>query len=99
MILKHYYRQESHRTRLREKLDKTKNESERITLEKLIMDLDYKMPLPLSKIHDSHDRMFEGLIRYWNTYAEKNDLDIGLVARREITSLKTDSGKNHETDS
>jgi hypothetical protein len=87
MILKHYYRQELHRTRLREKLDKTKNESDRIILEKLIMDLDYQMPLLLSKIHNSRERMFEELIRYWNIYAEKNNLDLGLVGSREITKV------------
>jgi|CXWL01.1.fsa_nt_gi hypothetical protein len=87
LIMKHYYRQESHRTRLREKLDKTKNESDRIILEKLIMEMDYRMPLLLSKIHDSHERVFDDLIRYWNVYAEKNNLELGLVASREITKV------------
>ena len=58
-----------------------------MTLEKLITEMDYRTPLLLSKIYDSHERMFENLINYWNVYAEKNGLSLGLVASREITKV------------
>jgi len=93
VLFKHYFRCESQRTRIRETLDKTTDISKRMSLEKMLLDIDSKMPMFLMKIYNSHERIFDSVIQYWNAHAAKNNLDLAFVTGKEITKVSSGARK------
>jgi len=71
VIFARILRLEEQRTRLRELLDKTSNLSEKITIERLIFDIESKLINSLQKTAYSHHVVFDNIIRGLNNQAEK----------------------------
>ena len=61
------------RTRIRESLDQTKNISEKITIEKMLLDIDYKIAQVHQKIGESSTRITNYAIEFLNAYLKQNN--------------------------
>ena len=73
-IIKQLTKLEIQKTRLRESLDKTQHSSERISIERLLFDIDSKIIHVRIKISESHYRVHEKATAWINRHMQKNDV-------------------------
>jgi hypothetical protein len=59
------------KTRLREGLDKVKNNSERIAIERLMLDINSKILYTLQKLSDSESRIHKRAVNWLNNYMKE----------------------------
>ena len=71
-VIKQLAKLEIQKTRLRESLDKTQNPSEKISIERLIFDIDSKLIHVRIKISESHYRVHELATAWLNRYAKNH---------------------------
>ena len=71
-IIKQINKLEIQKTRLREQLDKTKNHSERISIERLLFDIDSKIIHIRIKISESNYQVHRMATKWLNDHLEKN---------------------------
>jgi len=73
-VIKQLTKFEIQKTRLRESLDKTHVTSEKISIERLIFDIDSKIIHVRIKISESHYRVHEKATNWLNRHMQKNDV-------------------------
>ena len=73
-VIKQLAKLEIQKTRLREQLDKTQNHFERISIERLIFDIDSKIIHVRIKISESHYRVHEKATTWLNRHMQKNEV-------------------------
>lgn len=86
-LMKQNLRMEIQRTRLIEKLDKVSHFQEKMTLERMIMELDSRMINMVSKILHARQIMDDSIVERLNNYAKKNNLDARFVHSHDILEL------------
>ena len=87
-IYTHLTRLEQQRTRLRELLDKTYHETvERLTIERLIFDLDCKIINVYHKLEFTERRYLSGMVKLLNKTAEENGLKQRWINPFEILEV------------
>lgn len=75
LMIANIERLELQRTRLREQLDKTSNTAEKITIERLILDIDYKILHTYQKISESVCRVHTLATNWLNNQMKKDKKD------------------------
>ena len=73
-VIKQLTKLEIQKTRLRESLDKTQNFSEKISIERLLFDIDSKIIHVRIKISESHYRVHELATNWLNRHMQKSDV-------------------------
>ncbi len=86
-VIKQLTRLEIQKTRLREQLDKTQNHSEKISIERLLFDIDSKIIYVRIKISESSYRVHEHVATWLNKYAKNHHQTSRYFAHFEITKV------------
>ena len=73
-VIKQLTKLDIQRTRLRESIDKTQNPLEKIQIERLLFDIDYKIILVRIKITESHHRVHEMATSWINRHMQENNV-------------------------
>ena len=81
------------RSRLISTLDKTEDITHKITIERIILEIDSKLTNFILKFNDNYDRNFETVIRTLNNHCEKEKLDVRYQSKAELLKLPI---KKHE---
>jgi len=94
--MKQIHRLESQRIRLFIELDKVENASVRLSIEKMILDIDMKMMNFISKYASSMNSIQESGVQWINKWAKTNDIDIVLTDRRRIIQASSETTEKIE---
>jgi len=94
--MKQIHRLESQRIRLFTELDKVENASVRLSIEKMILDIDMKMMNFVSKYASSMNSIQKSGAQWVNKWAKTNDIDIVLTDRRSIIQASSETTEKIE---
>ncbi len=86
-VIKQLTKLEIQKTRIREQLDKTQNHSEKISIERLLFDIDSKIIYVRIKISESSYRVHEHVANWLNKYARNHHQTGRYFAHFEITQV------------
>ena len=86
-VIKQLAKLEIQKTRLREQLDKTQNHSEKISIERLLFDIDSKLIHVRIKISESSYRVHQHVATWLNKYARNHHQTGRYFAHFEITQV------------
>ena len=94
--MKQIHRLESQRIRLFIELDKVENASVRLSIEKMILDIDMKMMNFVSKYASSMNSIQKSGEQWVNEWAKTNDIDIELTDRGRIIQASSETTEKIE---
>ena len=92
-VIKQLAKLEIQKTRLRESLDKTQNPSEKISIERLIFDIDSKLIHVRIKISESHYRVHEIATAWLNRYLKNHQQPSRYFALFDTMQVSTKTQK------
>lgn len=87
--MKQIQRLESQRTRLYKQLEKQKNPSARLPIEKMILDIDSRIMQMIIKIDSSKESWLDRGVNQLNKWTKDHKLDLSFVHSRDITKTST----------
>lgn len=85
-LLKQIHRLEIQRTRMLEELKKADPLSDKLAIEKILLDIDSKILQTATKIYSTTDKGYEMAIKKVNKYYESQKMDDGFVVHNAITN-------------
>jgi predicted DNA-binding protein YlxM (UPF0122 family) len=91
LINKTFYRLESRRTRLMEKLDKTTTLSDALLLERMILEIDNKIMQISIKIQTTHQSVYDITMKMFNNWLEENGYKERYVLWGQTLKVSSDS--------
>ena len=92
-IIKQITKLEIQKTRLREQLDKTQNHSEKISIERLLFDIDSKLISIRIKMSESHYRVHQLATSWLNRYSKNHQQTSRYFDLFDITKVSTRTQK------
>ena len=90
-LTKQFYRLESQRCRLTERLDKTENLNDILSLEKMIFEIDSKLAQINLKLQNTHQTIYDETINIFNQWLEKNGYNERYVLWGSALKVTMDS--------
>jgi hypothetical protein len=97
ILQKQLLRLETQRDRLCLYLSDTKDNNDKITIERLIADIDFKLIRAIEKVNHNAGRFWDEIIREVNRIAENEKLNIRYTSLFELHKISIDSRKNLNT--
>jgi predicted DNA-binding protein YlxM (UPF0122 family) len=91
LINKTFYRLESRRTRLMEKLDKAIDLSDALLLERMILEIDNKIMQISVKIQTAHQSVYDRTMNMFNNWLEENGYKERYVLWGQTLKVSSDS--------
>ena len=89
--MKQVHRLESQRSRIFEELSKTEDASARLSIEKMILDIDTKLMNFISKSSLAVTFAHNGAVTWVNNWAKKNNIDLELMDAMKMNVASSDT--------
>lgn len=94
ILQKHLFRLETQRDRLGLYLTDTKGINDKIAIERLVADIDFKLIAVIERMNYNEVRIWQAVVKQMNRVAEDKKLDIRYTSLFELYEISVNSRKN-----
>lgn len=94
ILQKHLFRLETQRDRLGSYLTDTKEINDKIAIERLVADIDFRLIAVIERMNYNEVRIWQAVVKQMNRVAEDKKLDIRYTSLFELYEISVNSRKN-----